>query len=684
MKRKNILLGLISILSLVSCNYLNNNEENKDTNDSVSNVANTTKDKYTLTWKVENETKVENNVLRGKYPEYGKVPTKENTNDHKMYKFTGWSKVGNTNALLEEDLPPVLSDTTYQAKFEEVDSCKVTIKMNVRDGALLSVDPSTESYPVWKEIDVEANTKLELDTSLIPIPTSSNSEKFFSIMNYTDYSKMSDNIGSYIYSKVSDIPAITSDTTLVVNFKEETKKYNVSFYNQDKLYKIDVFNGVMQIPSGENINIGNTSSGKIGIYKQPDPVKIVNGKKYAFVGWNKNKNATTGTATSSLSEVITSDTSYYAIFSSTGSDVSFSYYGNSSTNALTFSQATASNSAYTLSSGKLSFNTSKYPSSSAKQVDIYLPDNSNITSLSDNFLSNYSSLNSIRLPNTLTSLPENAFKNCTGLQVVDLSACTNLTSIPNGCFQSCSSLEVVRGFEKIKTVGNNAFDGCSSLPLPDLSNVTSVGERGFRKTRGDSNYKVTIPSSLTSIGSESFSEGSFKELEIKEGITSLSKLAFAYNEDLTRITIPSSVSQIQYDNGTSTNNNAFTGSDNINTVSINANNSSYYSYATSIVDKKNERLVHGNINSVISDNVKEVLPGAFYNSNIKKIRIPKKVETLSANAFYDSSLVRIDYDGTKNEFLQIINRKPLQSTSSKEIKIICSDGQLTSNGTSIS
>ena len=684
MKRKNILLGLISILSLVSCNNLNNNEENKDTNDSVSNAANTTKDKYTLTWKVENETKVENNVLRGKYPEYGEVPTKENTNDHKMYKFTGWSKVGNTNALLEEDLPPVLSDTTYQAKFEEVDSYKVTIKMNVRDGALLSVDPSTESYPVWKEIDVEANTKLELDTSLIPIPTSSNSEKFFSIMNYTDYSKMSDNIGSYIYSKVSDIPAIDKDTTIVINLKEETKKYNVSFYSQDKLYKIDVFNGVMQIPSGENINIGNTSSGKIGVYKQPDPVKIVNGKKYTFVGWNKNKNATTGTATSSLSEVITSDTSYHAIFSSTGSDVSFSYYGNSSTNALTFSQATASNSAYTLSSGKLSFNTSKYPSTSAKQVDIYLPDNSNITSLSDNFLSNYSSLNSIRLPNTLTSLPDNAFKNCTGLQVVDLSACTNLTSIPNGCFQSCSSLEVVRGFEKIKTVGSNAFDGCSSLPLPDLSNVTSVGERGFRKTRGDSNYKVTIPSSLTSIGSESFSEGTFKELEIKEGITSLSKLAFAYNEELTKITIPSSVSQIPYDNGTSTNNNAFTGSDNINTVSINANNSSYYSYATSIVDKKNERLVHGNINSVISDNVKEVLPGAFYNSSIKKIRIPKKVETLSANAFYDSSLVRIDYDGTKNEFLQIINRKPLQSTSAKEIKIICSDGQLTSNGTSIS
>ena len=696
MKAKTLLLisSICSFTSLISCAFLdrNNNTNNDKVEPNTSGTKTNTetpivgpsavdysKDKYTLTWKVGDQTKVDNNVVRGKYPEYGVVPTKENTNQHKMFKFKGWAKESSaTIGAQEEDLPPVVSDTTYHALFEEVDSYKVTIKVNVKDGVLLSTDTTTESYPVWKVVDVPANTKLELDVDSIPIPTSSNSEKYFSIDNYVDYEKLSS--GDFIYGNVSAIPAIEKDTTITIRFKEEKKKYRVSFYNQGRLYKIDSFNGIMNIPSGENINIGNTSSGAIGVFKQADPVKIVNGKKYSFLGWNTNPNATTGTKTADLNQVVTSDINYHAIFSSTSQDIAVSYYSSSGStytyNGLNYSEATKGDTAFTISNGKISFNTSRYSSSSTKNMEIYLPDNQGITSLDDNFFKDYSSLVSIRLPNTLTSFPENAFNNCTSLQSVDFSACTNITSIPNGLFGGCSNLEEVKGFNQIKSVGDNAFNGCKNLLLPDLSNVTSIGVNSFSGTPGDINSKVTIPSNVKTIGAGSFATGSFKSLEIKSnGVSILPKWAFGYNEFLTDVSIPATVTDIQYEESVTGNQigNSFIGCDSITNLSIASNNNAYYSYNNTLIKKSTKSLVYGNVNSLISDDVKDIIGGAFYASSIKRIRIPKSVTYFYPySVFVLSDLTRVDYDGTKAEFKGIVKNLPFY----RDTKIYCSDGVL--------
>ena len=101
-------------------------------------------------------------------------------------------------------------------------------------------------------------------------------------------------------------------------------------------------------------------------------------------------------------------------------------------------------------------------------------------------------------------------------------------------FEGCSSLTSLTIPSSVTSIGSVAFaySGLTSLTIP--SGVTSIGESTFYGCSGLIN--LTIPSSVTSIGNQAFSGCSgLTSLTIPSGVTSIGRSAFSGCSGLTSI-----------------------------------------------------------------------------------------------------------------------------------------------------
>jgi PKD repeat protein len=105
------------------------------------------------------------------------------------------------------------------------------------------------------------------------------------------------------------------------------------------------------------------------------------------------------------------------------------------------------------------------------------------------------------IPNSVISIGDSAFHNCTSLTSVTIG--TNVTSIGDDAFSGCTSLTNVTIPNSVTSIGDSAFYGCSSLTSVTIgTNVTSIGEDAFSGC--SSLTSVTIPNSVTNIESYAF------------------------------------------------------------------------------------------------------------------------------------------------------------------------------------
>ncbi len=175
-----------------------------------------------------------------------------------------------------------------------------------------------------------------------------------------------------------------------------------------------------------------------------------------------------------------------------------------------------------------------------------------------------STLTSITIPETVTSIGENAFRGCTGLiqtengvsyvggWVVACDPCLTNVTLRNGtvgiadkAFVGCNVLESIVLPASMRSIGAFAFSGCSNLSSVTLSSgLERIGNSAFAECR--LLRSIELPSSLRSIGTDAFSYcRSLKSIEIPEGITELGENVFYYCYNLQSITIPHSVTQIR-------------------------------------------------------------------------------------------------------------------------------------------
>ncbi|MDE5755387.1 MAG: leucine-rich repeat domain-containing protein, partial [Oscillospiraceae bacterium] len=126
---------------------------------------------------------------------------------------------------------------------------------------------------------------------------------------------------------------------------------------------------------------------------------------------------------------------------------------------------------------------------------------------------NCSALESITIPDGVTSIGDSTFQNCVSLKTITIP--DSITSIGDYAFDGCSILASVTIPNSVKSIGYSAFYGCyalTSVTIPD--GVISIDTYAFN---GCSSLKsITLPESVTSIGGRSFCDcSSLKSITIE-------------------------------------------------------------------------------------------------------------------------------------------------------------------------
>lgn len=178
----------------------------------------------------------------------------------------------------------------------------------------------------------------------------------------------------------------------------------------------------------------------------------------------------------------------------------------------------------------------KYIGSSAfsgcKLSEITLPDS--LVSIGDEAFKNCTSLSSITLPESLTSIGEEAFQSCARL--TDIVIPEGVTKIAYRTFSECIRLTSVTLPEGVTSIGNNAFYDCTSLTFITLpESITSIGSSAFRGTGLTS---INLPSKIASVEYDTFYGCSgLQAIVIPDSVTSIGASAFRKCSNLKSVTI---------------------------------------------------------------------------------------------------------------------------------------------------
>lgn len=153
-----------------------------------------------------------------------------------------------------------------------------------------------------------------------------------------------------------------------------------------------------------------------------------------------------------------------------------------------------------------------------------------------------SSLQSIDIPNGVTTIADSLFSVCINLERVTIP--NSVTSIGNGAFFACIKLEQIDIPSSVTSIGNGAFRDCFKLKSVIIPpGVTSIGTLTFSSCRALTS--ITIPSSVTSIGDEAFYGCiALPGITIPGSVTSIGFSAFSGCAALSNVAIPNSVTSV--------------------------------------------------------------------------------------------------------------------------------------------
>jgi hypothetical protein len=161
-------------------------------------------------------------------------------------------------------------------------------------------------------------------------------------------------------------------------------------------------------------------------------------------------------------------------------------------------------------------------------------------------------LTSIEIPNTIISIGESAFQNCTSL--ISIAIPNSVTSIGNKAFSGCTGLNSIELSDSVTSIGSSAFYGCTGLISLTIPNsLTSINDYTFRDC--SSLASITITNSVTSIGYEAFTNCTrLKSVIIGNSVAFIGHKAFYGCSDLASVTAlnpsPVSISQDEFTNRT--------------------------------------------------------------------------------------------------------------------------------------
>lgn len=123
-----------------------------------------------------------------------------------------------------------------------------------------------------------------------------------------------------------------------------------------------------------------------------------------------------------------------------------------------------------------------------------------VTEICDSAFMNCANLESVTIPEGVTSIGKYSFLYCKKLKIKLPSTIRN---IKLGAFWDCISIDTITLPEGMTTIGNYAFNGCTGITSVTLpSSLTSIGAYAFRGCYGIT--EIIIPGKVTSIGEDAF------------------------------------------------------------------------------------------------------------------------------------------------------------------------------------
>ena len=164
----------------------------------------------------------------------------------------------------------------------------------------------------------------------------------------------------------------------------------------------------------------------------------------------------------------------------------------------------------------------------------------------------FEAIRRISLPDTVVFSESTPFESCPNLEEIVVSPGHPSLTVENGllidraakrvlCCPAGSRMETVQVPEWVTSVGNNAFANCThirSVVLPE--GILEIGQGAFfgcvRLGR------ISVPSGVREIGNYTFMDcAGLKEISLPEGIWRIGDFAFAFCTSLTSLRLPDSV-----------------------------------------------------------------------------------------------------------------------------------------------
>ena len=165
-----------------------------------------------------------------------------------------------------------------------------------------------------------------------------------------------------------------------------------------------------------------------------------------------------------------------------------------------------------------------------------------LTQVAGNLFMRCYGLENIDIPDTVTTIGENAFKLCTSLENVKMY--NSIDEINGRAFAGCTSLKSVSLPDSITGMGTEIFSGCTSLSSVKLPNkrvnITSSTFEGCTSLT-----EITLPDTVTTIQDHAFKNcTALKTINWSKSITDIQSYAFENCDALTKPDIPNTVTNI--------------------------------------------------------------------------------------------------------------------------------------------
>ena len=286
-------------------------------------------------------------------------------------------------------------------------------------------------------------------------------------------------------------------------------------------------------------------------------------------------------------------------------------------------------------------------------------------------------LKTVTLPNSLMSIGDEAFQGCYRLTEIEIP--DSVTMIGKFAFSQCSAMESASIGSGVAMIGENAFDACESLTAVTVSesneNYRSVDGVIFDKKmrtlvcypRGKQETEYTVPDSVTYIAEFAFyCCWNLESVVIGEGVVSMGRDAFCGCKNLVNITLPNGLRSIG--------NAAFAACESLESITI--------PNSVTMISDEAFNGAYRLTDIVIPDSVTEIGEYAFYCCwGLTSVTVGNGVTLIDDRAFCGcEKLTDIKYNGTVKQWQEIILKKDWD-TYIEDYTVICTDGTVAKDGT---